>query len=53
MFLCGKNRLKKIVIEASEQSNILTVPKIEKIQKLEKFLEENKNINVNNADYST
>ncbi len=49
----NENRLNKIVIEASEQSNRLTVPKIEKIQKLEKFLEENKNINLIFGDLNT
>ena len=42
----NEDRLNKILIEATEQSNRLTVPSIEKIQKLEKFLNENKNINL-------
>ena len=49
----NKERIEKIIIEASEQSNRLTVPKIEKIQKLEKFLEENKNINLIFGDLNT
>ncbi len=46
-------RLNKILIEASEQSNRLTVPSIEKIQKLEKFLNDNKNINLIFGDLNT
>ena len=39
-------RVKKIIIEASEQSNRLTIPDIEKAQNLKFFLEKNNN-NVN------
>ena len=46
-------RLNKIVIEAAEQSNRLTIPYIEKIQKLEKFLNDNKQINLIFADLNT
>ena len=46
-------RLNKIVIEAAEQSNRLTIPYIEKIQKLENFLIENKKINLIFADLNT
>ena len=49
----NEDRLNKIVIEASEQSNRLTVPSIEKIQKLEKFLDENRNINLIFGDLNT
>ena len=49
----NEDRLNKILIEASEQSNRLTVPSIEKIQKLEKFLNENKNINLVFGDLNT
>ena len=49
----NEERINKILIEASEQSNRLTVPKIEKIQKLEKFLDENKNINLIFGDLNT
>ena len=45
--------MNKILIEASEQSNRLTVPSIEKIQKLEKFLKDNKNINLVFGDLNT
>ena len=49
----NEDRIKKILIEASEQSNRLTVPSIEKIQKLEKFLDDNKNINLIFCDLNT
>ena len=49
----NENRLNKIITEASEQSNRLTLPSIEKIQKLEKFLEHNKNINLIFGDLNT
>tara|TARA_B100001121_G_scaffold219691_1_gene192967 strand:- start:220 stop:921 length:702 start_codon:yes stop_codon:yes gene_type:complete len=49
----NEDRLHKIVTEASEQSNRLTLPSIEKIQKLEKFLEHNKNINLIYGDLNT
>ena len=38
----NKDRLQKIIIEASEQSNRINVPLIEKLQNLKKFLSENK-----------
>jgi len=49
----NEDRLNKILIEAAEQSNRLTIPSIEKIQKLEKFLNENKNINLVFGDLNT
>jgi len=49
----NEDRLNKILIEATEQSNRLTLPSIEKIQKLEKFLNENKNINLVFGDLNT
>ena len=49
----NEDRLHKIITEASEQSNRLTLPSIEKIQKLEKFLEHNKNINLIFCDLNT
>ena len=39
-------RLNKIIIEASEQSNRLQVPKLEKIVKLNEFLKLNQNTNI-------
>ena len=42
----NEKRLNKIIIEASEQSNRLKVPKLEEIVKLENFLKSNQNINI-------
>ena len=42
----NKERLMKIVIEASEQSNRLSIPEIDNQISLENFLKENKNINL-------
>ena len=39
-------RLIKIVIEASEQSNRLSIPKIDNIQKLDDFFKNNKDLNL-------
>ena len=49
----NEDRINKILIEASEQSNRLTIPSLEKIQKLEKFLDDNKNINLIFGDLNT
>ena len=49
----NEHRINKILIEASEQSNRLTVPSMEKIQKLEKFLDDNKNISLIFGDLNT
>ena len=49
----NEDRLNKILVEATEQSNRLTVPSIEKIQKLEKFLQENINIYLIFGDLNT
>jgi len=47
-------RIKKIIIEASEQSNRLIVPKIEKTQNLKFFLEKNNNkVNMIFGDINT
>ena len=47
-------RIKKIIIEASEQSNRLIVPKIEKTQNLNFFLEKNNNkVNMIFGDINT
>ena len=46
-------RLNKILIEAAEQSNRISVPSLEKIQKLEKFLNDYKNINLIFGDLNT
>ena len=42
----NKDRLEKVLIEASEQSNRLKVPKLEKIIKLDDFLKLNQNTNI-------
>ncbi len=42
----NKDRLEKVLIEASEQSNRLKVPKLEKIIKLDNFLKLNQNTNI-------
>ena len=47
-------RVKKIIIEAAEQSNRLTVPDIEKAQNLKSFLEKNNNkVNMIFGDINT
>ena len=47
------DRLKKIIIEASEQSNRLTIPSIEETINLENFLKKNKKINIIFGDINT
>ena len=42
----NEKRINKIIAEASEQSNRLNIPKLDKIIKLENFLKSNQNINV-------
>ena len=49
----NENRINKILVEASEQCNRLTVPFMEKIQTLEKFLDNNKNVNLIFGDLNT
>jgi 16S rRNA (uracil1498-N3)-methyltransferase len=49
----NENRLNKIIIEASEQSNRLKVPKLEEIVKLENFLKFNQKINIVFGDLNT
>ena len=39
-------RIKKIIIEASEQSNRLKIPKLEEIKKLDNFLKNNQKTNI-------
>jgi len=46
-------RLKKIIIEASEQSNRLTIPKIEETETLENFLKKNQKLNIIFGDINT
>ena len=47
------NRLEKIVVESSEQSNRLKIPTIEKAISLENFIEKNKDLNVIFGDLNT
>ncbi len=42
----NKDRFEKVIVEASEQSNRLKVPKLEKIVKLDNFLKLNQNTNI-------
>ena len=47
------NRLNKIIIEASEQSNRLNVPALDKLTKLDAFLNSNQNTNIIFGDLNT
>ena len=47
------DRLNKIVIEATEQSNRITIPTIEKIISLENFIQNNSGLNIIFADLNT
>ena len=49
----NEKRLNKIIIEASEQSNRLKVPKLEEIVKLENFLKFNQKTNIVFGDLNT
>ena len=49
----NEKRLNKIIIEASEQSNRLKVPKLERIVKLNEFLKLNQNTNIIFGDLNT
>jgi len=50
----NKDRLEKIIIEASEQSNRINIPSIENVQNLRKFLNKNKaRINLIFTDLNT
>ena len=49
----NEKRLDKIIVEASEQSNRLKVPKIEKIMKLDNFLKINKKTKIIFGDLNT
>ena len=46
-------RIKKIIIEASEQSNRLKIPKLEEITKLDNFLKNNQKTNIVFGDLNT
>ena len=49
----NEKRLNKIIIEASEQSNRLIVPNLEKLTKLDNFLRSNQNTNIIFGDLNT
>ena len=49
----NEKRINKIIIEASEQSNRLKVPSIDKLTKLEAFLKSNQNTNIIFGDLNT
>tara|TARA_B100001540_G_scaffold309746_1_gene326437 strand:+ start:1140 stop:1841 length:702 start_codon:yes stop_codon:yes gene_type:complete len=49
----NEKRVKKIIIEASEQSNRLKIPTLDKIIKLNNFLQTNQNTNIIFGDLNT
>ena len=49
----NQKRISKIIIEASEQSNRLKIPKLEEIVKLNNFLKSNQKINIIFGDLNT
>jgi len=49
----NQKRIKKIIIEASEQSNRLKLPKLEEIIKLDNFLKNNQKTNIVFGDLNT
>ena len=49
----NENRINKIIIEASEQSNRLKVPSLDKLTKLDTFLKSNQNTNIIFGDLNT
>ena len=49
----NQNRLNKIIVEASEQSNRLKIPKLEEMIKLENFLKCNEKTNIIFGDVNT
>ncbi len=49
----NEKRINKIIIEASEQSNRLKVPSMDKLTKLDTFLKSNQNINIVFGDLNT
>jgi len=49
----NEKRINKIIVEASEQSNRLKVPILDKITKLDSFLESNQNTNIIFGDLNT
>ena len=49
----NENRINKIIIEASEQSNRIKIPSLDKLTKLEVFLKSNQNTNIIFGDLNT
>ena len=49
----NEKRINKIIIEASEQSNRLNIPSLDKLIKLDAFLKSNKNTNIIFGDLNT
>ena len=49
----NENRINKIIIEASEQSNRLKVPSLDKLTKFDTFLKSNQNTNIIFGDLNT
>ena len=49
----NEKRINKIIIEASEQSNRLKVPSLDKLTKLDTFLKSNQNTNIIFGDLNT
>ena len=49
----NEKRIKKIIIEASEQSNRIKVPSLDKLTKLDTFLKSNQNVNIIFGDLNT
>ena len=49
----NEKRVNKIIVEASEQSNRLKIPSLDKITKLDNFLKSNQNTNIIFGDLNT
>ena len=49
----NQNRINKIIVEASEQSNRLKIPKLDQIDKLDNFLKNNQRTNIVFGDLNT
>ena len=49
----NEKRIKKIIVEASEQSNRLNLPILDKLKKLEEFLKENIDITIHFGDLNS
>ena len=49
----NENRIKKIIVEASEQSNRLNLPTLDKLKNLEEFLKENIDITIHFGDLNS